>query len=469
MSLPTGAGTALDPWVLLTREHLEWIEWGDCSSADYFALGADISLAGSDWTPLLNGGFSGQLDGKHYKISGLTINKTGSTITKQGFFAYIEGGSVRDVSFCSAHVHVTTTDTANDIGILAGITSHADLDGVTVSGTIVLDGAGTVDNVGGLGGRLVSPSTVDDCYVALTIDKPEARVGDQYGAVLTMTSAGGICGQSDANTGTNTIADCSISLTVSNSDPTLWFGVNYLFDSVYVGGIVGWGTVATAVSGCRTTINMTCGGSYNSGTFGGFIAAATALFSLTDCHVSGTIVPTTIAGGMAGAGKYISCIRCGADVNMRGATLGGAIGDGNGTAAECVCTDCWAAGDVTGEDIGGFIGAGEGTFTRCYSTGHVDHSSWSYYGGFAGMNAPVPATTVDCYWDTQTSGVATSMAGTGKTTAEMQTQSTFTGWDFSTVWNIASGTYPFLRTAFVTVTNGCLKKIQSNAVWFQGL
>ncbi len=38
----------------------------------------------------------------------------------------------------------------------------------------------------------------------------------------------------------------------------------------------------------------------------------------------------------------------------------------------------------------------------------------------------------DCFWDTQTSGQAASAGGTGKTTAEMQTENTFTDadWDF---------------------------------------
>jgi len=38
----------------------------------------------------------------------------------------------------------------------------------------------------------------------------------------------------------------------------------------------------------------------------------------------------------------------------------------------------------------------------------------------------------DCFWDIQTSGQAASAGGTGKTTAEMQTASTFldAGWDF---------------------------------------
>jgi len=45
-----------------------------------------------------------------------------------------------------------------------------------------------------------------------------------------------------------------------------------------------------------------------------------------------------------------------------------------------------------------------------------------------------------CLWDTQTSGQSTSAGGIGKTTAEMQTASTFLdgGWDF--VDEVANGT-----------------------------
>ena len=53
-----------------------------------------------------------------------------------------------------------------------------------------------------------------------------------------------------------------------------------------------------------------------------------------------------------------------------------------------------------------------------------------------------------CFWDTQTSGQATSAGGTGKTTAEMQTASTFlpAGWDLVNIWGIEENqTYPYLR------------------------
>ena len=51
----------------------------------------------------------------------------------------------------------------------------------------------------------------------------------------------------------------------------------------------------------------------------------------------------------------------------------------------------------------------------------------------------------DCFWDIETSGQATSAVGTVKTTAEMQTESTFVGWSFDTVWTIDEGKdYPRL-------------------------
>jgi hypothetical protein len=68
---------------------------------------------------------------------------------------------------------------------------------------------------------------------------------------------------------------------------------------------------------------------------------------------------------------------------------------------------------------------------------------------------PVAAFT-SCYWDTDTSGQATS-AGTavGKTTAQMETTGTFVDWDFTNVWNEPDGCYPWLRTEHVAVRDGC--------------
>jgi len=67
-------------------------------------------------------------------------------------------------------------------------------------------------------------------------------------------------------------------------------------------------------------------------------------------------------------------------------------------------------------------------------------------------------TVSNSFWDTETSGQASSAGGTGKTTAQMKDIATFSGatWDIVAVasaddrdtgyiWNIVDdGTYPFL-------------------------
>ena len=96
-------------------------------------------------------------------------------------------------------------------------------------------------------------------------------------------------------------------------------------------------------------------------------------------------------------------------------------------------TNCYAAGLVTGDDyLGGLCGENRGTITNCYATGSVTSGDNSWHlGGLCGENWP-GSTITNCFWDTQTSGTSVSDGGTGKTTEQMQTESTFTdaGWDF---------------------------------------
>ena len=128
-------------------------------------------------------------------------------------------------------------------------------------------------------------------------------------------------------------------------------------------------------------------------------------------------------------------------------------------------SNCYASGNVSGDEIvGGLVGlvgesrsenAGPGTVSNSYSTGNVTDSD--QFGGLVGHNDE--GTVSNSFWDTQTSGQATSDGGTGKTTAEMQDIATFSGagWDIiavadpgtrnpSYIWNIATTppTYPFL-------------------------
>jgi hypothetical protein len=123
-------------------------------------------------------------------------------------------------------------------------------------------------------------------------------------------------------------------------------------------------------------------------------------------------------------------------------------------------SNSYTSGAVSGEySVGGLVGTNIGTVSNCYSTANVTGGTFGV-GGLVGSNGVIKYSgrVTNCFWDVETSGQATSAAGTGKTTAEMKDIDTFTdaGWniiavanaatrDTSYTWNIVDGvTYPFL-------------------------
>ena len=131
---------------------------------------------------------------------------------------------------------------------------------------------------------------------------------------------------------------------------------------------------------------------------------------------------------------------------------GGLLGTASGSSG--VISNCYATGSVTGDnttygDVGGLVGSLSSYVLNSYSTGLVTSVNPTNIGGLIGKNT-YTNNVHNCLWDTQTSGQSASNGGTGKTTAEMKSQSTFTdeGWDFtSPIWAIAGGTnngYPNL-------------------------
>jgi hypothetical protein len=138
--------------------------------------------------------------------------------------------------------------------------------------------------------------------------------------------------------------------------------------------------------------------------------------------------------------------------------IGGLVGDNHGIVSQCYSTGMVSVANTMGRPPyaggGGLVGSNEyGLVTCCYSTGAVTGSG-SLGGGLVGYGGWY-GHVKQCFWDTQTSGQATSDGGTGKTTAEMQMAITFleAGWDFvgetangtEDIWKIAEGLgYPRL-------------------------
>lgn len=166
------------------------------------------------------------------------------------------------------------------------------------------------------------------------------------------------------------------------------------YDLYRFGGIVGYNI--NLVENCSSSANL-----YGS-TMGGGIAGANIYGTIRNCVSSGTVNAASTAGGLVGYVYEVSTL-----------------------------TDCYSSANVSGTEVAGGAIGGIGNHTinirRCYSTGRVTGSN--LIGGFAGYNYHGHAVTA-CFWDTQTSARSTSAAGTGRTTAQMKLQSTYTGWDF---------------------------------------
>jgi hypothetical protein len=141
-----------------------------------------------------------------------------------------------------------------------------------------------------------------------------------------------------------------------------------------------------------------------------------------------------------------------------GGALGGLVGANNGSVS-----NSYALGNVTSTNVnmitydvaGGLMGDNTGTITNSYALGAVTGGSGFGSGPLVGSNWNVIASS---YWNTDTTlrsnvagnGLAT-LAGTpltnvtGLTTAQMQQQTSYLGWDFVNTWQIAPNAYPTLK------------------------
>ncbi len=169
--------------------------------------------------------------------------------------------------------------------------------------------------------------------------------------------------------------------------------------------------------------------------------------SFANVNVTGSMA----VGGLVGDGgsSAISTSYAAGSVNSSGNFAGGLIG---GLVSGSV-TNSFARGSVSGESyVGGLVGVLQtSNISKSYSTGLVTGSGGDLGGLIGGFF--VSRTVTDSFWDTETSNRSTSAAGgTGKTTVEMKTQSTFTdaGWDFTSTWGICgSGVnngYPYIQS-----------------------
>ncbi len=193
------------------------------------------------------------------------------------------------------------------------------------------------------------------------------------------------------------------------------------------------------ISNCYSTLSVS-GGGVN---VGGLVGSLWMGASIIDSYATGAVTtPSNYVGGLVGASNAL-IERSYATGSVSGALyVGGLVGLSGGSST---VTNCYATGDVSvsSSDGGGLVGLSQSVnlISLSYSTGLVSGSSTNV-GGLVGQNT---GTVTDCYWDTQTSGQSSSAGGTGKTSSEMQQQTTYVAWNFTGIWSICQG-YPQLTT-----------------------
>lgn len=224
------------------------------------------------------------------------------------------------------------------------------------------------------------------------------------------------------------------------------------------GGLVGH-CAGAALTDCSVTGVVTgdivVGGfmAYNSAVLG---SSATVSRCKSDC----TVVSTGVAvdyntGGFVGSldTNYITMTECEAHGTVAGAgDVGGFVGmvNSGGSEVGLGLSDCYTDAEVlAGDSVGGFVGElfsyGNLLFDYCY-TSSVIATGATHTGGFTGDNyAAGNPPNATCYFDSDVAGTtSTDCNATAKTTVQMQTEATYVGWDFTTIWDINPSEYPYL-------------------------
>lgn len=207
-----------------------------------------------------------------------------------------------------------------------------------------------------------------------------------------------------------------------------------------VTGTTSVGAIAGRVSAARVVNGNTNGVVSGTSQVGGAIGTVASNSQIRNTGSSATVTGTsTSVGGLVGSNAGTIRYSYSKIGSVSGAgNAGGLIGLNSGA-----ISDNYSHENASGGVVGGLVGANTGTIVRSYSLGVP---TGGVVGGLLGQNTS--GTITDSFWNVSTSGLGIdgtavgSAGGTGKNTANMQTQATFTNFDFSRDWAISAASYP---------------------------
>ena len=429
----------------------------------YFNAG---SITGSSSSaPVASLGYAGGLVGQFVGVAITDSSASGSTSSSSSSGYYV-GGLVGWASNTSALNNVSASGnvTGVDGGSVGGLVGY-ETGGITngfASGNVTI--ATNSGYVGGLVGQANSANTagtsINDSAATGNVSGGSYSGGligyyynaNGYGGIINSHASGNVTGSPVGGgglVGYYTGYSASTTSDIRNS-----YATGNVQARNYGGGLVGYYGNQNGISGSYATGNVTGAVANTDKYLGGLVGyysntAATALGG-----VRGSFATGKVAASNSGTG-YTTVF------------AGGLIGYLTGTAANLSVTDDYASGAVSissTSNSGNYVGAGlvayaGSSLARTYASGGVvvTGGSTRLAAGLVAQRGGTTVTAASSYWDTTSSGVATSVLGSGLTSVQMKQASNFGGFDIAnsaganTIWRIYDGyTRPLLSKDFLT-------------------
>ncbi|GEM_PF-3364957 len=199
----------------------------------------------------------------------------------------------------------------------------------------------------------------------------------------------------------------------------------------------------------------------------GCLAGMLSNTSVNHTFCSGEVQGNRRVGGLVGSAHSGTVIQYSfSQVNVEGNDyVGGLVGlTTSNTSPVSKVAFSYSTGSVTGTNyVGGLLGQNNGGLENSFSTGKV--TGTSYDGGLIGVEFAwaYGEYAGKIFWNTETSGQMSAGGShgvgfvSGIDTASMNQTSTYTGWDFATVWELLPGNvYPTLRGVWEAYQEGTI-------------
>ena len=399
---PSGTGTSGDPYLIANYYNLLWISNDRLNFGYYYKQTANIDAINTACTFKSIGSetypFTGTYDGQNYSISNLSA---ASMQTKAGLFGKTSNATLMNLNLINETVTVTVYSNISQYGGgIAGYVSGGTISGCSVSCTIT-----ATQFAGGIAGYVLN-GTVTECSASVKITATDY--------------SGGLIGYASGST----VTGCSATGTINAAGST-------------EGGLIGY-LYRSNLSNSYANDTLTVVGNYAGGLVGiieQLSTDAVGAYKIQSCYSDGLVTAYNMTGGLVGYSMYGSIYNSYSKANVQRTSNSVNIGLG-----------AFLGGDNTASY----------TIANCYSTGNVIYLSASKptANGFS-ASTRVGVTYTNNFFDSTLSNQVTANGATAKTTALMQTMSTFTGWDFQNetangtndYWGINTsdnGAYPFL-------------------------